>query len=294
MPTDGEPFTRGDDAGLVVHVADLHLNSQRGLCPPVIDLDDGGQYRASRGQQETWQNWLQFWCIIWDMKRQYGMPLYTVIDGDLMDINRHDRLDPITPNAAIVGRTGLQVVGPVAEMSDYTFIIRGTEAHTGEHCELEEALAYYLVKDGLAVPDEVNGTASWAWLPLEVGGVTFDVTHHPHTFGRRPWTVDAAPGREGAIIRDEYYERGERPPDVAIRAHVHKWLPGNRRLAPQVFYLPPWKLADAYSHRLGAGGAVEPVGGAWFLCTCGRYRWDVERWRPKRRPTWTTKSTTPD
>jgi len=267
----------------------LYINSQRGLCPPTVNLDDGGQYVASRGQAETWQDWLQFWRIIWEMKQRLGVPLYTVFDGDLMDVNRHDRLDPITPNLAIVLDIGLAIVEPVAEMSDHTFIVRGTEAHTGEHCALEEALARGLVRRGLAEPDEVNGTASWSWLPLEVGGVTFDVTHHPQTFARRPWTVDAAPGRQGAIIRDEYYERGERPPDVAVRAHVHKWAPGPPRLPPQVFYLPPWKLVDSYNHRLGAGGAVEPVGGLWFLCRGGRYRWDVERWRPKRRPTWSTK-----
>jgi hypothetical protein len=267
---------------LVAVVADLHTNSVRGLCPPSINLDAGGTYKASKAQRLVWRRWLDFWEIVEAKKKALGCRLYVVVAGDVGDKNTHDGSGLISRvNSDEVKIAALALEKP-REIADEFFIVRGTPAHEGPQASLCELIA----SDLDATPDDEAGTKSWWWLPLEAGGVTFDIAHHPQTSGRRPWTKAAAAARHGAIIRSEYLDAGEKPPDVAIRAHVHYWQPGPREPRPQFFYCPPWQLTTSFGHRLGAGGRIEPVGGLWFMCKNGIYDWGVERAEIRRRKAW--------
>ena len=262
---------------LVVAIADLHINSTVGLCPPAVNLDDGGTYRASKSQRVVWSAWKQFWELVAEKAKAEKARLYVVVNGDLNDFNVHDGAGLISRVRSDVIKMSVQVLGPVLDITSRLFIVRGTEAHTGRHANLEEAVA----KDIGAIKDDEAGTWSWRWLRAEFNKVLFDISHHPQTFARRPWTVGSAPARQSAIIRDEYLERGERVSDIALRAHVHYYVPGAREPKPQVFYLPPWQLTETYARRLGAT-ACRPIGGLWFLCQNGDYTWDAEIWKPRK------------
>jgi hypothetical protein len=273
-------------ATLVAVVADLHTNSVRGLCPPSINLDAGGTYKASKAQRLVWQRWCDYRNIIDAKKKTLNCKLYVVVAGDVGDKNTHDGSGLISRVDSDEVKIAAKVLEGLREIADEFFVVRGTPAHEGPQACLSELIA----RDLDATPDEESGTHSWWWLPLEVGGVRFDIAHHPQTSGRRPWTKAAAAARNGAILRAEYLDDGERPPDVAIRGHVHYWQPGPREPKPQFFSCPPWQLTTAFGHRLGAGGHIEPVGGMWFVCRGGRYTWDVERSQIKRRKAWTASS----
>lgn len=272
-----------DETVIVAVVGDLHVNSTVGLCPPYVDLDDGGTYRPSKAQRWLWRCWLDFWNKIGALKREHGAQCYAVLNGDLADDNRHSKHQLITPNNTTVIRMTAGVLEPALDVADRAFVVRGTEAHAGPSAQLDEKVA----EDIDAERNEEAKTWSWWWLPLEAAGVRFDIAHHPQTFGSRPWTLDPAAARHAVIIRDQYWERGERPPDVAVRSHVHTYSLSAKRLKPQFFYTPPWELTTAHGHRRGGGGGVEPVGGLPFVCQNGEYTFDKPiSYRARRQPPW--------
>jgi len=268
---------------LVAVVADTHINSTVGLCPPVVPMDDGGSYHASKVQRAIWAAWKEFWSEdVYARAKNLGAKVYVVINGDLNDLNVHDGTQLISHSEADIVKTSVDAIEPAIDGADYVFIVRGTEAHVGKKANLEEEVA----KDVGAEPDKCAGTHSWYWLKLEAAGVTFDIAHHPETFARRPWTKDAAAVRHGRIVREQYLDRGERPPDVALRAHIHEFVPGNRRLPPFFCYCPGWQVMTSFSYRLGST-AVKPVGGLVFVCRDGDFEF-MPVIRPpmgsKRRP----------
>lgn len=273
---------------LVAIVADLHVNSMVGLCPSAVALEKG-THRATKAQRVVFAAWREFWQErVYAKAKIIGAKVYAVFNGDLNDKNVHDSRggELITTIDADIVKMSVQVLEPVLEGEpDHVFIVRGTEAHVGKNASLEEEVA----KDIGAEADEQAGTCSWWHLLMEAGGVGFDIKHHPETFARRPWTEDPAAARCAAIIRAQYYERDEKPPDVAVRAHVHKYIPSGKRLKPQMFYCPPWQLTTAHHRRLGAS-SFRRIGGLVFICQNGKYEADYipHLWRPPilRRKPW--------
>ena len=268
---------------LVAAVADLHINSTYGLSTPQVLLDNGAYYVASKSQKAILKAWVQFWEFIERKKRELDAEVYAIVDGDLVDDNTHDDCDPITRNKSIIIDHACSLMWPVRQAADFLFVVRGTEAHTGGHGEIEETVA----KELGAEKNTLTRRYSWWFLPLETEGVTWDVVHHTDTFSRRPWTLDAAADRQAAILRAEYLERGVDVPNMAIRAHNHKWTLSNGRMPPWTFMLPPFCLTNAFGYRCGAGANAEPVGALWWACEDGKVEsWDIEQWAPQRVPTW--------
>jgi len=91
-----------------VAVGDLHINSTVGLLKPSIILDDGGEYRASKGQRWLWRNWLNFWDEVQEVKKKNKAQVWTVFNGDVFDINgRHIQSQNISQNEADVFKMGI-------------------------------------------------------------------------------------------------------------------------------------------------------------------------------------------
>ena len=267
---------------VVAIVGDQHANSKMGLCPRSVKLDNGGTYKPSPSQKAILKAWMQYWEIVHRQVAEHKAKLVVVFTGDCADKNRHDGLDPICRNDANILAMLGELYGPIARAANELYIVKGTEAHTGPHAQLEDQLATALK----AVPDDWEGTPAWWWLPLECGGVRFDIAHHPSTSGRKEWTKGAAPSRMSTELALQYLERGEKAPDVAVRGHIHYYADSGTARRPRVFYLDGWKVTDAFGHRLGTGGMSRAIGGMWFLCRDGQYEAHRESWQPKRRRTW--------
>jgi len=270
----------------VAVVADTHINSTVGLCPAAVALEKG-THRATKAQRVVFAAWREFWQErVYAKAKAIGAKVYVVFNGDLNDKNVHDRRggNLVTTIDADIVKMTVQALELMLEgKPDHIFIVRGTEAHVGKNASLEEEVA----KDISAEPDEVAGTHSWWWLKMEAGGVMFDVAHHPETKGLKPHTEDSGIARCAREIRAKYLDRGEKPPDVAIRAHIHKYLVSGKRLRPQAFSCPPWQLTGSYPRRLGAT-AFRRVGGLVFICQDGEYTMEPHLWRPPllRRKPW--------
>jgi len=279
-----------DDEAILVAVADLHVNRTVALCPPAVNLDSGGTYRASKPQRALFAAWKDFWHTEVFGQAVAGIPIYIVIVGDLNDLNVHSGVELISGNRAdIIKMSGIALDPILSQMDrergDRLFINRGTRAHTGDEASLEEEVA----KDVGAEPDEVAGTWSWWWLPLLLGDVRFDISHHPDTSSYRPYTRNAAAERQSAILLHRYAKRGDLVPHVGIRAHVHYFADSGEKTIPRVFYCPPWCFTTPYGRRRGTGGTIEPPGGLIFHCRGGRYTFRFIDYPFRRRKPWRAK-----
>ena len=125
---------------LTVIVSDMHINSTLGLCKRSVNLDGGGSYRANQAQLFILDSWLSFWETIKRKKRR--KKLTVVVNGDAVDFHqKHSNRQIVTQNKATALKMAIDILEPVANMSDYLFFLRGTEAHVGADGEGEELLA---------------------------------------------------------------------------------------------------------------------------------------------------------
>ncbi|MBU2177537.1 MAG: hypothetical protein KJ556_20795, partial [Gammaproteobacteria bacterium] len=74
---------------LTVHFGDTHIGSTTALCPPIVRLDDGGEYRASREQRWFWDCWLRFWDDVSVLKRKYRARVVAIDGGDQREGDHH-------------------------------------------------------------------------------------------------------------------------------------------------------------------------------------------------------------
>jgi len=260
-------------------VSDTHINSTVGLSTPSVTLDDGGEYRASKGQRWLWHNWLDFWNCVTELVTQHDAKVWTVFNGDLIEgdgKNRSTQL--ITHNDTTAQRVALDVIEPALKVSERTFVIRGTAAHVGLSANLEEKIAI----DIGAERCKETEAYSWWKLLLDCDGVLFDITHHGNV-GRLPWTK--ANPLNGLAVRLLLEYAGGRLPDVALRSHNHKFAETGGNYPIHVISLPAWQLATEYVHRLGVVEAAD-VGGAIFICNRGNYECIIKRYKPDRQRPW--------
>jgi len=262
---------------------DLHVNSLVGLCPPVFRRERGSAHLQSPAQKASWECWVKDWAHVRTMKEQTGAKVYAVFPGDMVDVNVRNKAGLITHKESDILQAAVDVLAPAREVADKLFIVRGTAAHTGLQGWMEDQIGT------LIGAEEDSETYSRAWwnLPLLVEGVLFDVGHHPHTYGMRPWTKQSALARESAIILHEAATKGFRIPDVVVRAHVHYYGDSGDGTRPRVFFAPPWQWTTSFGFRLGVGADVEPVGGLLFFCDNGTYNFYARRHFAAEREPWT-------
>lgn len=274
-------------ATIVACFADTHTNSRVGLLPPVVELEGGEQgpitIHASKAQQALWAAWLHYWDELARLKKEHNAQLYAVQVGDGSDDNTHGKVGLISTHKADIVKMGVEVLTPAIKVADKIFIVRGTEAHVGPGAWQEEMIAGIVG----AERDAEAHTDSWWWLPMEVEGVRFHIAHHPPTRSWVPWTRQDAASRSASYISNEYWQRGQMPPDVAVFGHVHFLADGGRAVRPQVVFCPSWQLTTTYAMRLGKAGMTQAVGGVWFICQGGEYEFDYATWHTKEKGAWT-------
>lgn len=267
-----------DRPTLLVVNSDLHCNSTVALCPPVIELDDGGSYRASKVQLHLWRSWTDFWSRIAQMKKDLNADVWSVFNGDTADKDSHRGTQVITRNEATINNITLCTLDPALAITDLLFFIRGTPAHTGKSSYIEESLA----EDLDAYPDDDTGNYSWWELPLTVSGVTFHIAHH-RRLTHLPWTHGGAANRLAAQLVYEYADDPTRP-DIAIRSHGHRIDESSLTHPIKVIFTPAWQLKTEFVYRI-ASESLSHIGGLVFTCNKGAYSWQwIDRaYQPTRR-----------
>jgi hypothetical protein len=245
-------------------VSDLHVNSALGVCNPACVLDQGQPVPLSKAQLWLWQC---FEDLTQRLKEKWrpGDQVFGAVVGDGPD-NFRGSTQLITGNAAIVIRMFCETVKPLREIcSDGFWVVRGTEAHSGDAGNLEEVAAQIL--EATRYPSDSTWFSCWL-LRVLIGGVSFDLTHHG-PMGRLPWTTVNGLGRVVYEIIDEYVRAGETLPMVAVQAHNHRFGDTGNNFPIRVIALPSWQLQNAYGFRVGPRRRAD-IGGVIVTCESGR------------------------
>jgi hypothetical protein len=267
-------------------ISDLHCGSKLALCPPAITLDEGGTYRANKGQLWLWPHYLKFWEVVKEKTTKKFMQsrpdLYLGFVGEFRD-GVHFTSQSITTNEADIAKMVRQALQPAIELEpDYSFVWRGSRAHSGNASWFDEFIADGL-KDELNVQPDIDGRyAAWE-RNLWIEDVLFDITHHV-SMGRLPHTEGPSVARAANLLA-QYYERDERLPDVAIRGHQHRMYDTGDIAPIRMITLPSWKFNDAYIMKL-TQSRIPHFGGVVFEIDGGIK--DVVKYRvsPRRQAAW--------
>lgn len=271
-------------AVLIAVTSDLHAGSTVALCPPRIELDDGGAYEASKAQLWIWRAWTEYWEWIERLRDEHRAELYMEFNGDLVEGNHHGTTQILSGNPtaqALVLDACMKI--PLSLGPDRMFFVRGTESHVGVSASSEERIALGLYRDGRPVQkDPDTDKASWWRLRMEVEGVRLDFAHHGRV-GTRPWTKPnvtmnlaaemffhhaAACERLRRAGSSEAEIDAERPPHVAVRSHLHQYVDTGSVHPVRVVQTPAWQLATAFIHRIAVEGLAD-VGGVALLVRDG-------------------------
>jgi len=246
-----------------VFVSDLHCGDQLGLYPVGADirLDEGGRYEPNTVQRKMWKFWKEFWTK-WVPVVTKGEPYGIVVNGDLLDGVHHDSVTQITHNLTSQSRIAYEVLSPLLEAKKCKgglFVLRGTEAHGGKSGQQEEALAFELG----AHKDKEGRSARWE-LWLKVGDGLVHALHHIGVTGSQAYEATAVQKE----LTESYVEAarwGERPPDIIIRAHRHRYIKtevATERGRAQGVVLPGWQGKTPFAFKVaGARLSLPQFGG---------------------------------
>lgn len=259
-------------ATVLAIVSDVHAGSSVALCPPRIELDDGGFFESSKPQRWLWDGWNAFWDEGDKLRNQYKAPLIAGFNGDLTEGKHHGTTQVISDNptaqAAVVDAI-MHV--PLSLNPEGIFVVRGTEAHVGKSACYEERIAIGLHKDGRPVHRcEESNTASHWQLLMEVEGIRFDFAHHGR-MGTRPWTKGNVVQNLAAEI---FYERAadylqsmqedDKPPHIAVRSHLHRYFDTGSAHPVRVIQTAAWQLKTAFTYRIATENVAD-IGGVFFV-----------------------------
>jgi hypothetical protein len=272
---------------LLAVTSDQHAGSTVALCPPVVRLDDGGEYHASKAQSWLWQCWLDYWAKVDATRKALGADLYCVFNGDIVDGAHHKTTQILSenPNAqAAVVNAAMAV--PLALKPAQLFIVRGTEAHVGQSASAEERIADGLRRDKRPINgDPENGTASWWHLRMEIQGVRIDVTHHGRT-GQREHTRAGAASLHAHDILLSHVKQEHTPPHLCLRGHYHRFNDSHDACPVRVVTTGAWQLKTGFVHKVAADSLAD-IGGALVTIRDGQYAVEKVAFHPESRgPVW--------
>jgi hypothetical protein len=260
----------------VVILADTHSNHKMGLNPPEITLEEGDTWGACEIQKITWNSYMD--CIE-KVKKIKGEKI-GIVNGDYIDIDEKNRTNQIiSRDEATISSIGGDVIDPLARLCKKMYFVRGTEAHVGKGGAAEELIASDFTN---AVVCPETKKKSWWYLPLEVEGVRMDIAHHPQTNGGgRPFNTQGAIDRLASDTLFMYANRGDKPPDLVIRSHIHRYLDSRDAFRVRAIITPPFTLLGAFARRLGIND--EPQLGAIAIhCSGGKYEVEPILYQPRR------------
>jgi hypothetical protein len=247
-------------------ISDPHFNSSVAVCPPVFELSDRDSHRASPVQRWIHDHWLEFCDIA--VAKPNPVILWTgdTVDGDYK--NRTYQIISRNPRDIKLGFA--ELVKPLKNLK--MLFTKGTPAHVGRSGEMETQIA-----------DDLKSPIQDAWY-LDVEGVRMEIAHHS-SVGGLPWTRPNAIIRYAAKALFSYAERGEKPPDIIIRGHVHKWADSEHAYrAVRALIAPAWTAGGEYSEGKYPGDMAD-IGSYFIECDGGKY--EVSRYNvPMRRRIW--------
>ena len=245
-----------------VILSDIHSGCQLSLCPPTgAKMDEGGSYMPSIIQRKIWGYWKEFWdwVPVATKHRKFGV----IFNGDAIDGVHHGSTYQISHNLADQANIAYEILAPIVESCEGRFyMIRGTEAHVGKSGVEEELLAKRLG----AIPNEIGQSARFE-LWKKVGGNLVHVMHHIGTTASQAYEATAV-HRELTESFIEAATTGEKPPQIVIRSHRHRYI---QTTIPTVYgraeaaVTPGWQAKTPFCYKIAGARLSQPQFGGLLV-----------------------------
>lgn len=266
--------------------SDLHCRSTVALCPGnQIPLDDGGYYSPSKAQKWLWSKWGLYWKRVAEVRE--GKDLIQVYNGDMVDGDHHGTSQIISRLSTTEKDVLFQCLEvPLALDPDHIFVIRGTETHVGKAGSSEEGIAKGLHAMGHPVERTETGTYSHWGCQMDVHGKRLSFAHHGR-MGQRPWTKPNVVMNLAFQIWTEHLRREERPPDIAVRSHLHQFMDTYDVHPVRLIQMPAWQLHTAYTHKVVPESLADIGGIIIVVHPDGRIEVEHHIYTPSRGKVWT-------
>lgn len=270
---------------LFIATADLHINSTVAICPPTINLDDGGTYHSTPAQHWLWECWLETWRKIGEMQADRVVLLLNGDIGELDTKRRSNQL--ITLNKATIQEIVTDTLKPALDVAKEVYVVRGTQAHVGKSSWLEEAIAQDIIG---AKHDDSRGTASWWHIQGKIENVRVDIAHHAG-MGGAPWSRANGANNLAARVMWQYRVDLDIPaPQLVIRSHNHKYASSGDNYPARVYYTPCWTLITEYGYKIGRENDHPDIGLLVFEIDGDQVEMHRVIYRPKQdRKVWSVR-----
>ena len=280
--------------------SDTHCGSTVAVCPPKIELDDGGFYGASKAQRWLWQCFNAFLDKADAKRRAHKGHLYTVCNGDLTEGAHHHTTQILTGNPTAQSRVVDAIMEPVLALKpDKMFFVRGTAAHVGPSAAYEERVALGLWKNKNPIQRPIDAdidesdakserpkepVCSWWSLPMEIQGVRLSFAHHGR-MGQRPWTKHNIALLLAKQIFMEHAERGRPHPHIAVRSHMHQFADTFTSCPTRLIQTPAWQLHTEYTWKV-VPESLADIGGVLITIDAGQYEIEPILFTPEPTKAW--------
>jgi hypothetical protein len=221
---------------------DQHALSLFGLTPPSGKNIEGGNVGLTPVQEYLFECWEH--CRTVYLPSVCGaMPRILWLAGDSIEGLHHggNGVDATEIESHVQG--AVDILKPLAETCEKTFMVAGTEAHAGALGQWDELVAEKIgaQSDGVRhAPFEIRH---------RVDGVLFHMTHH--IGGSYVDASDMTPlVGEWVAMQAAAADPAYPMPDVIVRGHSHLWRTPYVREDKTVIALPGWQARTPYAFKL--------------------------------------------
>lgn len=248
-------------------ISDLHGGSTTGLMPRVgtrFVEDETIEVYPTDLQLLLIEHWEDMW------RRWFSVPypLATVLNGEAIDGGTHHGTHQCwTPDVLEQADNMARMLLPYRRQCDRWYQTRGTEAHVGKSGGWDEWVAREIGAN------DANGRFASNYLKLEISGILCDVQHHGPNVSKYEWLRENTARQYAKGIVANYITRGERPPDIIVRSHVHKALMTEVRAFGHTCVMcitPAFEWRTSFGYRVANMDDVSDIGGAWFRIKDGK------------------------
>jgi hypothetical protein len=270
----------------LVFMSDIHAGSTVGMLhEDGVQTDDQNWIYPSPLQ--TWLNKKHAQMVADVRELTDGYSKHLFLNGDITEGVHHNTHQIISPDKGIHIQAAFDVLtkGILTLGFDTVHMVRGTPAHVDNAAGLEKSVAAKLNAHGYpVVRDEYSQSFVWPFVYAEFDGVLFDVRHHGRA-GQREHTRKAYSALYAQDIWQSHVADGRRPPDIAVRAHLHRFIdsgPDHRGIT-RAIQMPCWQLTTQWVRRIGAE-TLPDIGAVVALVDNGRVQIVPLLYKPEKEP----------
>lgn len=270
----------------LVLVSDIHAGSTVGMLhEDGVQTDDQTWIKPSVAQ--SWLNQKHAEMIADVEKLVDGHTTHLFLNGDITEGVHHNTHQIISPDKGVHIQAAFDVLdkGILRLGFDTIHMTRGTPAHVDNASGLEKSVAAKLNAAGYPVlRDPTSNSFVWPFIYAEFDGVLFDIRHHGRA-GQREHTRKSYAALYAQDIWQSHVADGRRPPDIAVRAHLHRFIdsgPDHRGIT-RAIQMPCWQLTTQWVRRIGAE-TLPDIGCVVILVDDGRVSVTPLLYRPEPDP----------